>query len=116
MNEYNQITGKGWWSLLVLAFLHFACQPTPDLPQGVAQEMEQITRTVDYTFDIKPILSDRCFACHGPDVNKMKGELRLDVKEIAYSKKANKDLRQSFRGNHGKVSWFTAFFPLTPTW
>jgi hypothetical protein len=34
--------------------------------------------TVDYTRDIKPLLSDRCYACHGPDAAKRKAKLRLD--------------------------------------
>lgn len=38
---------------------------------------------VDYTRDIKPIFSDRCYACHGPDEAKRKAKLRLDLREIA---------------------------------
>ena len=38
---------------------------------------------VSFNRDIRPILSDICFACHGPDVAKMKGGLRLDNKEAA---------------------------------
>jgi len=38
---------------------------------------------VSYTRDIKPILSDRCYACHGPDANVRKAELRLDLREHA---------------------------------
>jgi hypothetical protein len=38
---------------------------------------------VQFNRDIRPILSDHCFSCHGPDVQKMKGGLRLDVREVA---------------------------------
>ena len=38
---------------------------------------------MDFNFHVKPILSDRCFACHGPDDAARKAELRLDVEEIA---------------------------------
>jgi len=36
-----------------------------------------------YNRDIRPILSENCFACHGPDQAKRKGGLRLDVREAA---------------------------------
>jgi mono/diheme cytochrome c family protein len=38
---------------------------------------------VRYNRDIRPILSDNCFACHGPDTANQKGGLRLDVREHA---------------------------------
>src|SRR5437899_319658 len=34
---------------------------------------------LDYDFHIRPILADRCFACHGPDGKKRKADLRLDT-------------------------------------
>lgn len=39
---------------------------------------------VDFNFHIKPILSDRCFACHGPDDKARKADLRLDKEEFAF--------------------------------
>jgi hypothetical protein len=38
---------------------------------------------VDFSRDVQPILSDRCFLCHGPDANKREAGLRLDVRESA---------------------------------
>jgi hypothetical protein len=40
---------------------------------------------VDFNFHVKPILSDRCFACHGPDANKREGNLRLDTEAGAFA-------------------------------
>ncbi len=40
---------------------------------------------VSYNFHIRPILSDKCFVCHGPDVAKQQAQLRLDIPELAYA-------------------------------
>jgi mono/diheme cytochrome c family protein len=38
---------------------------------------------VQFNRDIRPIFSDTCYACHGPDENKVKGKLRLDSLDAA---------------------------------
>lgn len=41
---------------------------------------------LDFNRDIRPILTDKCFACHGPDSKQLKGKLRLDQKESVFRK------------------------------
>jgi Protein of unknown function (DUF1553)/Protein of unknown function (DUF1549)/Planctomycete cytochrome C len=48
-------------------------------------ETATIPDKVDYNFHIRPILSDRCFKCHGPDANQRKANLRLDTEAGLYA-------------------------------
>ena len=40
---------------------------------------------ISYNFHIRPILSDKCFKCHGPDINKREAGLRLDIPDSAFA-------------------------------
>jgi len=51
-----------------------------------ASAAEKAARIIDYNRDIRPIFSQNCYACHGPDAGKRKAGLRLDVKESAFKK------------------------------
>ncbi len=40
---------------------------------------------VDFNRDVRPLLSDNCYACHGPDEKQRKAGLRLDLKDGAFA-------------------------------
>lgn len=45
-------------------------------------------RVPTYNADIRPVLSENCFFCHGPDANQRKGDLRLDLRAAALEAEA----------------------------
>lgn len=66
---------------LACFFLLLSCGP--DLPPAIEEALATLPDQIDYNEHVRPILSDRCFSCHGPDQNKLEAGLRLDVAEMA---------------------------------
>lgn len=71
------------------------------LPKEVEVAYNTLPAEVDFNYHIKPILSDRCYQCHGPDENTRKANLRLDLEEEAF-KKLKSGHRAFVSGNIGK--------------
>ncbi|MEZ5044765.1 MAG: DUF1553 domain-containing protein [Saprospiraceae bacterium] len=74
--------------LRILAFMLlvvFLTSCGPSLPEEVEIAMKGLPPKLDFNIHVKPVLSDRCFSCHGPDKAKQKAGLRLDLAENAYA-------------------------------
>jgi mono/diheme cytochrome c family protein len=69
-----------WVSCLAWAALVVAVSPTAACAQTNNSDSK-----IDFNTQIRPILSNRCFACHGPDEQTVESGLRLDSFEAATS-------------------------------
>ena len=74
-----------WW--ITLSAIISSC--SLNMPDEVATAYKDLPEQIDFNFHIKPLLSDRCYTCHGPDENSRKADLRLDLETEAFKKLAS---------------------------
>ncbi len=73
-----------YWILLTVSILAGACHT--DVPDVVTQELARLPDQIDYNFHVKPIISDRCFVCHGPDKAAIEAGLSLSDETLAFAR------------------------------
>lgn len=85
-------------ALAAICLLAYIACNRPGANKGA--QASKLPDEVDYNFHIRPILSDKCFTCHGPDANKREAGLRLDIGDSAF--KALKETPGAFAFVPGK--------------
>ncbi|MEM9326858.1 MAG: DUF1549 domain-containing protein, partial [Bacteroidota bacterium] len=88
--------------LVGMALMYVLGSCSPDMPDQVRVAYNELPQVIDYNFHVKPILSDKCFACHGPDAQNQKAELRLDNEEGAFKALASGEGHAIVAGKVGK--------------
>jgi len=76
--------------LIIYILVTWGC--VENRPMVIVENIDKLPDKMDFNFHVKPILSDKCFACHGPDSKKRKANLRLDINENTATKSNEKTL------------------------
>jgi len=96
---------------LSLLLLCLNCQPAYSPDEEI---VAQLPEKVDFNYHIKPILSDRCFACHGPDKNALEANLQLNTVTGALKQVLSSGQHAFVSGNVKKSEAFQRMLSLDP--
>ena len=92
-------------------FICWSCKPSYPVSEEIATKLPD---KVNFNYHVKPILSDRCFACHGPDNNARQADLRLDIDSMALLKSLESGGHAFVAGNLSKSVAFQRILSSDP--
>ena len=72
-------------TLLCLLIISLVVTGLVSCLQKHSNKKETVPELISFNFHIRPILSDKCFKCHGPDANKRQANFRLDIADSAFA-------------------------------
>jgi Protein of unknown function (DUF1553)/Protein of unknown function (DUF1549)/Planctomycete cytochrome C len=77
-----------WTTPLAASLALWLCGWTAGTAASAQNATPAVPARVEFNRDVRPILSDSCFLCHGPDKNRRKANLRLDLRDEALKAEA----------------------------
>ncbi|HSH95003.1 MAG TPA: DUF1553 domain-containing protein [Roseimicrobium sp.] len=70
------------WRVILITVLAVVCLIIPRVHAAEAGRVDgKVPAKIDYNRDVRPIISSKCYHCHGPDETSRKAKLRLDQRE-----------------------------------
>lgn len=84
--------------------------------ESASLPVASLPEKIDFNFHIKPILSEHCFPCHGPDKNALKGDLRLDLPEGGLRKKLTSGKFAFVHGSPRRSEAYQRMLSHDPEW
>ena len=85
----RHLAGQGRWIAVAAAIWVVGLAMSGTAQQSAPAQTKP--REIDFNWDIRPILSENCFQCHGPSASSRQAGMRLDIPEGAYTQRGTAD-------------------------